>query len=131
MNISKLRIWTQHITFFLLTYGKRIGLDLGHFMPCFSCPYVGSCTGHCYLMALQGSQWGLEMSVVNFAGVWGWWALGMFIGFLTLVILLNKVWCGWICPFGTVQDWLTKLRERLNIRESQMTWATREKDPPR
>jgi len=125
MIVSKLRFWIQNISFLLLTYGKYLNIRFGHFLPCFSCPYVGSCAGNCYLMALQGSQWGLELPFTHYLSIWGWWAIGMFLSFSALAILLNKIWCGWICPFGTLQDWVTKLRIRLNIRSSELSWRAR------
>jgi len=33
--------------------------------------------------------------------------------------VLNKAWCGYICPLGTIQDWLTGLRKRMKIRYSR------------
>ncbi len=130
MKIYRLRSLVQYISFLLLTYGGYLGLRLGHFFPCFSCPYVHGCPGHCYLMALQRSQWGFELSVKHFASVWGLRALGMFLGFFILTVVLYKAWCGWICPFGTLQDWITSLRKKLSIRESQFSWKLRDRLKP-
>jgi len=54
----------------------------------------------------------------------------MFGGFLLLTILLSKTWCGWICPFGTLQDWISSLRKKLAIRESKFSWTLRDKLKP-
>ena len=123
MRLERIRIAAQVASFGLLTYGGRIGIKLGHFLPCFACPYVGGCAGHCYLMALQGPIWGLQIPLPMLIGAFGLGALGMFAGFAALTILLSKTWCGWICPFGTLQDWLTSLRRRLAIRESRIPWG--------
>lgn len=32
---------------------------------------------------------------------------------LLLVVALGSAFCGWICPFGTIQEWLYRLRARL------------------
>jgi polyferredoxin len=119
----------QSISFVVLTYGGRLGLHIRHFhfLPCFACPYVGSGCGHCYLMALQGAHWGFQISFAEIISVWGLRALGMFAGFFLLTILLSKTWCGWICPFGTLQDWISSLRKRLGIRESQFSWSLMDK----
>ena len=128
--LYRLRFWVQSISFVILTYGGRFGLRLGHFLPCFACPYVGSCSGHCYLMALQGPHWGVQIPFAEIISFWGIRVLGMFAGFFLLLILFSKTWCGWICPFGTLQDWISLLRKKLAIRESQFSWSLREKLKP-
>jgi polyferredoxin len=47
--------------------------------------------------------------------------------FSVLVIVLGKSWCGWLCPFGLVQDWITRLRRKLGIRESEILVRQKEK----
>ena len=130
MIITKLRSWVQFITFLLLTYGGRFGLNFGHALPCFACPYVGGCPGHCYLMALQGSFWGFQMRLPEIIGAQGVRASGMLLLFIVLALLLSKTWCGWICPFGTLQDWITALRRKMGIRESKLSWKFRDRLKP-
>ncbi|MCP4686815.1 MAG: 4Fe-4S binding protein [Desulfobacterales bacterium] len=125
--VAKLRFLTQHILFLALTYGGRVGFHLGFALPCFSCPYAPGCGGGCYLMALQGSWWGLQMSLTAMASPMGLEALLKLGLFILLAVVVNKFWCGWICPFGTVQDWLTFLRKRLAIREARFRWLTRDR----
>jgi polyferredoxin len=48
-------------------------------------------------------------------------ALGLFIA---LVALLGQSWCGWTCPFGLVQDYAARLRNKLRIREAIFTERT-------
>ena len=130
MKIYRLRYSVQIVSFFLLTYGGYLGLKLGHFLPVFSCPYAGGFSGACYLMALQRSQNGFEMPFYLYFSVWGLKFLKMFLGFSILVILLNKSWCGWICPFGSLQDGITWLRKKLFIREAQFSWRIRDNLKP-
>lgn len=130
MKFYSLRFLVQSISFVVLTYGGRFGLRLGHFLPCFACPYVGGSCGHCYLMALQGSQWGFQIPLTEIMSVWGLRVLGMLAGFFLLTILFSKIWCGWVCPFGTFQDWISSLRKRLAIRETQLSWSLRDKLKP-
>lgn len=120
MKVRSLRWGVQHLSFLVLTYGGAFGLHLGKALPCFSCPYVYSCGGHCYLMGLQGFI-GFGMAAAAVGGTQMWEALGWLLLFIVLVALLGKTWCGWICPFGLVQDWLTTLRVKLGIRERQLT----------
>ncbi|MDQ7821285.1 MAG: 4Fe-4S binding protein [Candidatus Eremiobacteraeota bacterium] len=35
--------------------------------------------------------------------------------FMLLCFLLGRAWCGWTCPIGTVGDFLTWLRRKMNI----------------
>ena len=122
MILSRLRLVVQHAAFALLTYGGRFGLNLGPALPCFSCPYVSGCGGYCYLMGLQGYI-GFGMGPAAF-GAAGLEALGYFAVFVLLVAILGKTWCGWVCPFGLVQDWLAALRKKLGRRESRLAPQT-------
>ncbi|MGD9200236.1 MAG: 4Fe-4S binding protein [Chitinispirillia bacterium] len=130
MKIGRLRGFVQVFSFILLTYGGYMGLKLGHFLPCFSCPYVSSCSGHCYLMALQSPFLGLELGLKHIWGIWGIRIFKMFLGFLILTLLLSKSWCGWICPFGTLQEWFTIIRNKFAIRESLFSWKFRDSLKP-
>lgn len=128
--VTKLRLIIQHLCFVLLTYGGRFGCHLGFALPCFSCPFVTGCGGSCYLLSLQGNWWGLQMSLANLTtavGVQALYYLGLFV---VLSVVLGKFWCGWICPFGTLQDWLTYLRRRLAVREASFSWLTRDRLKP-
>lgn len=123
MKLGRIRLAVQHLCFLVLTYGGRAGIYLGPALPCFSCPFVPGCGGVCYLMGLQG-QIGFGMNAAMAAGAGLLPALGWFAVFAALAAILGKLWCGWICPFGLLQDWLTALRRRLGIRERQITPRT-------
>lgn len=128
--ISKLRMSIQALAFLILTYGGRFGVNLGYSLPCFSCPFVSGCGGYCFLMLLQ------RVGVFGVAYISQLFTYGgiqtilYFLLFAILAILLSKIWCGWLCPFGTVQDGLTWLRKKLGIREAEWSWATRDKFKP-
>ncbi|MDR0576143.1 MAG: 4Fe-4S binding protein [Candidatus Accumulibacter sp.] len=115
-TVGRLRQGAQYLSFALLMYGGRLGLHLGPALPCFGCPFVPGCGGYCYLMGLQGYI-GFGMNAAALAGMGLWRALGWMLAFTLLVALLGKTWCGWICPFGLLQDWLAALRKRLGVRE--------------
>jgi polyferredoxin len=114
MALKRLHLIIQHLSFLILMYGGRIGIHLGPAVPCFSCPYVYGCGGNCYLMGLQGYI-GFGLTANQLFGFQGLRALFWFIIFILLVAALGKLWCGWVCPFGLVSDWLTALRKRLGI----------------
>jgi polyferredoxin len=71
-------------------------------------------------MGLQGYI-GFGMSLVVLKSPHLWTALGWLVVFVVLTALLGKAWCGWVCPFGLIQDWLTALRNKLGIRERQLS----------
>ena len=118
MNLSRVRFWIQLITFVLFVYGSYFAIDLGSSLPIFSCPYNGERGGVCYLMPLQ-HQLGMPAQILL-----GGAGISVIIGLLTFLfwfIFLNKAWCGYACPFGTFQDWLTALRKSMGIRYSTYT----------
>ncbi|MDR1050934.1 MAG: 4Fe-4S binding protein [Deltaproteobacteria bacterium] len=130
VSISSLRLAVQHVSFVVLTFGGHFNIFLGSSLPCLSCPFVGSCGGGCYLMAWQRAMsWLFPPLVEALTGVGSWaraWStlnffLSGFVVFALLVIVLGKSWCGWVCPFGVVQDYLARLRRLLGLREAEMS----------
>jgi polyferredoxin len=95
------------ISFLVLILGGLIGLDLGGFLPTYACPYVGQTRGGvCFLFRLQ---------FILAVGTWeAFKALGEhLLYFSLLVIIIGRAWCGWICPFGFLQDVLDLIRANL------------------
>lgn len=130
MLINKIRLITQVVSFTILMYGGRLGIFLGHALPCFSCPYVYGCAGHCFLMLFQR---------VGFMGIAVWDKLFTytefinilyFLLFVILSIVLSKLWCGWICPFGSLLDMLSAIRRKLGIPKIELSWKTRDRLKP-
>jgi polyferredoxin len=122
MMLSRVRSLVQHVGFLVMIYGGRIGIHLGPAVPCFACPFVSGCGGYCYLMGLQGYI-GFGMTAVSASGAGLIRALGWFVVFVLSVAVLGKLWCGWLCPFGLISDWLSSLRRKLGIRETEITPA--------
>jgi len=115
--VERIRLITQHVSFLFFIYGGRLGIQLGHSLPCFSCPYASGCAGHCYLMALQSSHAGFQVSFDYLFSRFGLQVLWAFAAFLLFFIPLSKFWCAWLCPFCLFQDWLTMIRKKMGIRE--------------
>jgi polyferredoxin len=116
---NSFRFWFQISMFLLLVYGGYLGIELGKHLPTFSCIYNTEARGGaCYLSILQHQMawpWKKLFSVA---------ALTILVGFLTFAawfIAINKLWCGLICPLGTIQDWMTALRRKLGIRYGRYT----------
>jgi ferredoxin-type protein NapH len=125
--VEKFRLITQHLSFLLLIYGGRLGIRLGHSLPCFACPYVGGCAGHCYLMVLQRHSVGFQTAIETLFSSAAVTMLYPFVLFLLLFLPLSKLWCGWLCPFCLFQDWITMLRKKTGIREMIIARVTRKK----
>lgn len=125
MNLNRFRFWFQIGAFLLFVYGGYIGFDLGDKLPTFACVYNSDMTGgKCYLGMLQHDLKHPFESFFGFAGISFLISLSVFILWL---VLLNKSWCGFMCPLGTFQDWVTELRIKLKIRYSEYSWANRKK----
>lgn len=116
IDLNRFRFWFQLSAFALLVYGGYLAIDLGSHLPTFSCGFNQEGRGGvCYLLPLQhqlSRPWPVLFSAAS---------LAILTGFLTFVlwfIALNKGWCGFVCPLGTLQDWISALRRRLGIRYS-------------
>lgn len=119
VNFNRFRVWLQIFFFVLVVYGGFLGVELGNSMPMLSCGYnTEGRAGMCFLMPLQEHlSWPWER-LFSAAGVS---ILTGFAAFTAWFIVLNKGWCGFVCPLGTLQDWITQLRRRLGIRYSRYT----------
>ncbi len=115
MNLIKVRFVIQLLTFILFVYGGYFAIDLGSRLPVFACPFNGEAAGACYLIPLQ-HQLGMPAQVL--LGGAGIAVITGLLIFLFWFIFLNKGWCGYACPFGTLQDWITYLRKSMGIRFS-------------
>lgn len=128
--VERVRLISQHLSFLLLIYGGRVGIHLGNSIPCFACPFVSGCGGHCYLMVLQRSHVGFQtgFDVIFSSGILN--ILWPFAVFLLFFIPLSKLWCAWVCPFCLFQDWITMVRKKLGIRPVSWTRKTRQNLKP-
>lgn len=119
VDFNRFRFWFQLVAFVLFVYGGYLAIDLGSRLPMFSCGYNREGrAGVCYLLPLQ-HQLGRPLAVLFSAA-----GIAILTGFLTFAlwfIVLNKGWCGFVCPLGTIQDWITALRKSLGVRYSKYT----------
>ncbi|MDR0372603.1 MAG: 4Fe-4S binding protein [Nitrososphaerota archaeon] len=150
-KISSLRICIQILLVFLLFFGMFVdhqnlprpvrqiavhdfllGTDVlgvsmpdGFPAPFFACYYPCGRTVSCALWELQvyiypfleaGHGWGVDY---NTSGIV---RLAIVVGAIILAsLLLGKLWCGWVCPFGLYLDALTYLRKRLRIKRVDLS----------
>jgi len=60
----------------------------------------------------------LQMTIGSQQLLWGTVLSGLFL--LVMTIALGRVFCGWICPFGALLDWLQKPLARLRVAKSKL-----------
>ncbi|MCK5560859.1 MAG: 4Fe-4S binding protein [Thermoplasmata archaeon] len=74
------------------------------FIPNFTTRFLINSPGYCYLYEMQNAiQGGNKLYYLN-----------LIIPFLIVaifIIILGRVWCGWLCPFGFFQDLMSKTRK--------------------
>lgn len=135
MRVYRARYVTQIIFFLLLMYGAYVGLRFGNFLPMWRCPNQYGYSQGCYLLPLQRFQYGLTICPQDKKGLpfpayvvmWGQTAayLRFFLSIIIFIIIFNKLWCGWFCPFGTFQDGVSFIRKKIGIREVKFSERTK------
>lgn len=126
-RISSFRFIFQIAAFILLVYGGSLAINIGDQLPTFACVFEDGRGGSCYLMGFQ------HQMATPFNKLFSGRGIGIMVGLLTFIgffILFNKAWCGFICPLGTIQDWITKIRNRFAIRYSSYTDPVNKKLKP-
>lgn len=115
LDIRSFRFWVQIVLFVVIMWGGSLfHWDWGNDVPIFSCPYVGdSRVGTCFLFAFQHRINMPADQIISFRGLG---LVIMLLGFWAFLLVFNKAWCGFACPLGTIQDWITKLRVKLGIK---------------
>ena len=109
MRVSLLRWIILIISFAVLTFGGFIGIYLGDFLPTFSCYFIGKGNGGvCFLYPLQSALESGELYEYKSIIV-------TFLLFSLLIVVMGRMWCGWICPLGFVQDVLDWVRKKLRL----------------
>ncbi len=122
MKVDRIRLLVQFFLFLFFVYGGLLSLSIGSAIPTMSCIYAKYRGGFCFLYPFQRYlavplKTLFTSSLVMFL---------IYIGtFCAWAFVFNKVWCGWACPLGFLQDILTIIREALNIDGSRFKWITR------
>jgi len=118
-DLRRFRFWLQLFLFILFVYGGYAAIKLGDSLPTFSCTFVDGKPGTCYLVPLQHQMVTTPAELFSFAGKR---VLTGFLYFVLWFMVFNKAWCGYACPLGTLQDWITALRKRVGIRHASYSW---------
>lgn len=120
-DISRFRFYFQLGAFALLIYGGYLAINIGDELPTFACLFIEQRGGSCYLLGFQHQMTTPFNRYLTGRGI------GILVGLLTFAgffVLFNKAWCGYACPLGTLQDWISIGRRRLRIRYSSYSEPT-------
>lgn len=124
MTLGRVRILVQAVTFLVLVYGGNLfgyylAQKLSQSFPSLACAFNQETGAYCTLISLQhglyhrvgeGYQMLQRITVDMLLPT-----LFTFLTFLAFFVVLNKTFCAWICPLGTVQEWLYALGRRLSL----------------
>lgn len=103
MKLGHLRLVTQFLAIIVLNIGVNQSLKFGAICPaffCYGCPWAAF---SCPIGSLQ---------TFTAIGPFPFYTIGL-LGIFSLA--LGRFWCGWVCPFGTVQDLVTRIRSRSDV----------------
>ena len=112
MNLSLIRKFVQLGAFLFMVYGSAIvgfyaADKLSNALPALACAYDSATADYCVLIPFQ-HQMDHRLGMVIAAGGDILQALMptliSLLTFLALFVLLNKAFCGWICPLGFFQE---------------------------
>ena len=124
VHIGRLRLGVQLLMLFFMLYG---GAVLGHYLadkvsgtlPALSCAFDQENADYCVLIPTQHQlHHRVGESIVKMQQ----FSFQIFlplvftlVSFFLMFIVLNKAFCGWICPLGTVQELIYKAGRRLGF----------------
>ena len=118
LTLGRVRLSVQLIMLVFLLYG---GAVLGHYLadkvsgalPSLSCAYDQQNAGYCVLIPLQHQlHHRVGEGIVALQSISLELFLPLFftlLSFFLFFVVLNKAFCGWICPLGTVQELMYRL----------------------
>ena len=123
-KVTKTRYIVQLSWFIFFANGLWFGLPIFGsdpalryiFIPNLTTKYLINSPTHCYFFELQSSvQAGYAVSYINLI-------IPLLIIFV-LLLLLARFWCGWLCPFGFVQDLMMSLRRLLRLPYKELNFS--------
>ena len=122
-NLSVIRKVVQLLAFLFLVYGSVfVGFysadKLSGAFPVLSCAYDAKTADYCVLIPLQ-HQFGHRVGTALAAGMFSFSVLLPVLTtlgtFFILFVLLNKAFCGWLCPLGFFQELLGMIGQKLHL----------------
>jgi ferredoxin-type protein NapH len=127
MNLTVIRRIVQITAFIVMVYGIGLG---GYYLadkfssslPALACAYDMETADHCSLISFQHQMDHRAAPVLSSGGSLMDAFLPTLITlgtFVFLIVLLNKAFCGWICPLGTFQEFLNILGQKLGLQQTE------------
>lgn len=138
-TLTRLRSAIQILTLFLSIWGANIvgqytADKISTSLPALSCAYSNQHGAYCILIPLQhqmhhrigealvkAQQIGMEIILPTLISM-GTFGLFFF--------ALGKGFCAWVCPLGTLQEWLNRLGRRLRLRQNALSLRATAKTRP-
>ena len=126
-NLSVIRKLVQLGMFLFLVYGSSIvgfyaADKISNALPALACAYDSQTADYCTLIPFQ-HQMGHRVGTTIAAGGD---ILKAFIPFITTLItfllffiVLNKAFCGWICPLGFFQEMVSIIGQKLGLKKTE------------
>ncbi|EAR61809.1 4Fe-4S binding protein [Neptuniibacter caesariensis] len=124
MNLTVLRRAVQLFMFILLVYGSVVvgfyaADKISGALPSLSCAYDQMNADYCALIPLQ-HQFHHRLGAAVDSG--NWFTLLMPVlttmaTFFIMFIILNKAFCGWVCPLGFFQEVMQLIGQKLGLRK--------------
>jgi ferredoxin-type protein NapH len=123
-TLGRFRLTVQILMLLLTVYGANL---VGFYMaekvssalPALSCAYDQQNGAYCVLIPTQHQLHHRIGEAIVKAQQFTFQALlplgFTLITFFTFFVVLNKAFCGWVCPLGTIQELLNKLGRRLSL----------------
>ncbi|MBU1691343.1 MAG: 4Fe-4S binding protein [Gammaproteobacteria bacterium] len=123
-TLGRFRLFIQIFMLLLTVYGSNVvgfymAEKISNALPALSCAFDQQNSAYCVLIPTQhqlhhrvgeaivkAQQFTFQMVLP---------LLFTLLTFFTFFVVLSKVFCGWICPLGTIQELINKLGRRLNL----------------
>ncbi|GAO36694.1 4Fe-4S ferredoxin [Sulfuricella sp. T08] len=123
-TLGRFRLFIQIAMLLLTVYGSNVvgfymAEKISNALPALSCAFDQQNGSYCVLIPTQhqlhhrvgealvkAQQFTFQMVLP---------LLFTLLTFFTFFVVLSKVFCGWICPLGTIQELINKLGRRLNL----------------
>ncbi len=126
-NLSVIRKLVQVAAFAALVYGSSLGAyhladKLTHALPALSCAFDHNGSDICTLIPVQHQMGHRTGEAIASGGdlIQGLMPTFITLGtFLIFFIILNKAFCGWICPVGTFQEFMYMIGQKLGLQRTE------------
>lgn len=124
LTLGRVRMLVQVVTFFITVWGSTV---LGYYaankistaLPALSCAYDQQNGGYCVLIPLQHQMHHrIGEALVKAQQISQQVVMPTLISLATFAafyFVVGKAFCGWVCPLGTVQEWINRLGRRFGL----------------